>query len=233
MMIVLEVSGNGSTISQHHHPAIELNPNKKYGIGLLLFTSFNTIPNIHPGCNKFYYGNGEIIEIPTGSYELKDIYSFIKRRIRTGKIKIRGNKNTMQTEIRSTHAIDFSKEDSIAPLLGYDKILVPAGFSMSTNLVTIFRVNIVNIECNVSTGSYKNGGPDRTIHQFVPDVPPGYKLISRPINPTFFPVTTRFIDTLEFTLTDQNGALINFRDELVSMRVMIKEIYDEDYLPKK
>jgi hypothetical protein len=232
MMTVFEVSGYGSTISQHHHPAIELDPQKKYGIGLLLFSSFNSIPNIHKGCNKFYFGNGEVIEIPTGSYELDDIDKFIRKRITTGKIKMRANNNTMQTEITASHSIDFSKEDSIGTLLGYDKILVPAGNSMSTKLVTIFNVNLVNVECNVSTGSYKNGGPDRTIHQFVPNVPPGYKLISSPINPTFFPITTRFIDTLEFTLTDQNGDLIDFRHELVSMRVMVKEIDDEDYLSK-
>jgi len=233
MITVFEVSGHGSTISQHHHPAIELDSNKKYGISLLLFTSFNSIPNIYPGCNKFYYGNGEIIEIATGSYELKDINRYIRKRIRSGKIKIRANNNTMQTEISASHSIDFSKEDSIATLLGYDKIVVPAGKSMSSNLVTIFYVNLVNVECNISTGSYKNGGPDRTIHQFVPNVPPGLKLISRPANPIFFPVTTRFIDTLEFTLTDQDGDLINFRNELVSIRVMLKEFNDEDYLQKK
>lgn len=235
MIVVFEVSGQGSCISQIHHPAIELDPNKQYGIGLLSFSAFNSIPNVYKGCNKIYYGGGggQVFELPTGSYELKAIDLYVQRHIKEGKLRLRANTNTLQTEINSKHEVDFTKSDSLAKLLGFESVVLPPGFSKSTNLVTIFNVNMINIECNIAMGSYKNGIPDRSIHQFVPRVPPGYKIISSPANPTFFPINTRFIDTVEFTLTDQNGDLVNFRNELVSIRVMIKEISNENYLPKK
>jgi hypothetical protein len=232
MIVVFEISGKGSTISQNHHPVVELNPEKIYGIGLLSFSAFNSIPNIDEGKNKLYYGNN-ILTFPTGAYELNSLNRYIKAVVKAGTIKIRANHSTLQTEIYSTFPIDFTQDDTIANLLGFDSIVLPPGKSMSRNLVTIFKVTMINIECNISMGSYKNGRPDRTIHQFIPRVPPGYKLISAPSNPTFYPINTRFVDTVEFTITDQHGDLVNFRDELISIRVMIKEMKNENTISQK
>ena len=55
------LSGTSPTLQAQYFPPIELSPNKNYVLGLVELLSFNSIPNIDPGKNKFYVGN-EVIE---------------------------------------------------------------------------------------------------------------------------------------------------------------------------
>ena len=73
----LSLSGTSSTLQAQYFPPIELSPNKNYVLGLVELLSFNSIPNIDTGKNKFYVGN-EVIVLPTGSYEIEDIESYLQ-----------------------------------------------------------------------------------------------------------------------------------------------------------
>ena len=59
--------------------------------------------------------------------------------------------------------------------------------------------------------------------RFFPDVGPGYKIIEKPVNLIYLPITLNNISQMETKLTDQDGNLINLRGEELSIRFHIRE----------
>ena len=129
--ITLTLSGTSSILEAQYFPPIELTPGKNYSLGLVQLLTFNSIPNIDVGYNKFYIG-GQEIELPVGCYEIGDIEKYIVEFLKKRKIKtnlfIKPNNNTLRCEIISTADIDFRPKDSIAKILGFDHKLLPAAF---------------------------------------------------------------------------------------------------------
>lgn len=167
------------------------------------------------------------IKIPTGSYEIRDIEQYLKDHLEsTDKIKIRANANTLKSEIKCKHNIDFSREDSIAPLLGFshrEELLVAGEWHVSDKPVNILKVNVIRVECNLVSGSYINGEEAHTLHEFFPNVPPGVKIIEVPSNVIYLPINKKTIDSISVRLLDQNGHLINFRNESVTLRLHLRK----------
>ena len=133
MSLTLTLSGKSSVLTANYSPAIDLTDDD-YELGLALFETYHTIPNVTASNNKFYFGEGDAeITIPEGSYELQAINKFLKRAIamkhnalaaRDNKeddniLTIRANYNTMKCEIWSTFKINFNKLNSIGSLLGF------------------------------------------------------------------------------------------------------------------
>ena len=77
---------------------------------------------------------------------------------------------------------------------------------------------------SIAEGSYLNGIPVHIIHQFFPNVSPGFKIIETPHNIIYFPVTVKVIDKINIKIIDQNGDLVNFRNETVSLRLHVKKL---------
>ena len=127
-MVVFELTGNGSIIEQDIYPPIELDENKNYVVAVLSLVTFNSVPNVHEGINKFYWtedGTSKETTIPTGSYELTGINHYLRSTLGAN-IGIFPNKNTLKTVIHSDYEIDISKPNSIGPLLGFGKRILPA-----------------------------------------------------------------------------------------------------------
>ncbi|KYN02130.1 hypothetical protein ALC62_07062 [Cyphomyrmex costatus] len=100
-----------------------------YELGLTDFETYYTLANVNSTNNKFYFDNNEI-DIPEGSYELRDIERYLKREIsRDAKRKedaeyplvIRANKN-MRSEIKCAYSINFTKPYNMGTLLGFSSI---------------------------------------------------------------------------------------------------------------
>lgn len=75
------LKGRSHQLEAYFVPPIELDPRFDYSLALISLNTWNTIPNIEKGRNRFYYTtNSEqrLLEIPTGSYELEDIEHFIQ-----------------------------------------------------------------------------------------------------------------------------------------------------------
>lgn len=105
--------GSSSELSVDHFPPIELKPNVLYKIGLIGFYSYNTIPNIEKGRNKFYWDNTNFT-FETGIYEIQDIERVLKNKLGADNITLKLNKVTQKCEINSQFHIDFAPKDSIA-----------------------------------------------------------------------------------------------------------------------
>ena len=79
------LKGRSNCLEAYFVPPIELHENYDYSLALISLNTWNSIPNIEPGKNKIYYRDRDqqerIIKIPTGSYELADIETFIHKEI--------------------------------------------------------------------------------------------------------------------------------------------------------
>lgn len=228
--ITLTLTGTSSTLSAHFCPEIDLDDQNSYSCCLLDFYTFNSIPNVHERNNKIYYskdkGNTlEYIEVPVGSYEIEELVSFLnvqfkKRSIST---EISTDKNTMKCWIKTEVYIDFVEKGSLRDILGFNPWLLGVGQYVSDHVINIQRVNNLRIDCDLITGSYHNGQGTHTIYEFDPSYcKPGYKIIEQPKHLIYLPVSRRRISTINISILDENGGLVDFRGETITVRVHIK-----------
>lgn len=224
MSRILNFSGKQSTLYASYFPPIELN--SEYECGLVSLYTYNSISNILKRNNLFHIGN-EIIEIPEGAYEIDDIEEYIRSALKRTQspttVTIRANTNTLKTEIKTTQPVYFDKERSIGEVLGFSKRVIQPNQIVASDLpVNINQVNSIRVECSITTGSYMNDKPVHTIHEFAPDVLPGYKINEVPKNIIYLPVNTKSISSIIINLVDQDGKLIDFREETITLRLHLK-----------
>lgn len=231
------LKGNTSEISQNIYPPVILNPKESHCVGLIGFYTFNSIPNIEEGNNKFYC-NKKFITLPTGSYEIEDIEKYIQNKLfekfaiqtnsldfeKENLLSLKPNLNTLKCEIKSKFNIDFSKSDSIGKLLGFSPKKLDANKLHTSDLpVNIIKVESVRIECNIVIGSVYEGKYSHTLYEFHPSSNPGYAINIEPRNILYMPINTHIIDNITCKLIDQEGRLINFRGENIIIRMELKQ----------
>ncbi|KYN00597.1 hypothetical protein ALC62_08624 [Cyphomyrmex costatus] len=209
MSLTLTLTGRNSVLAVNYFSALDLS-DSEYDLGLTNFETYNTIPNVTSSNNEFHFDTNDItITIPEESEESVLI--------------LRANENTMRSEIKCEYLVDFSKTNSIGSLLGFStsRVLRPNKWHASDELVEIMNVNIIRVECNITSGEYNNDRPAHTIHEFAANVPPGYKLSVTPTHVIYLPVIARNITDITIRVVDQNGQLIDFRGEEISIRLHI------------
>jgi len=235
---MFSLSGKSSNISCDIFPPIILDDGD-YEIGLVELNVYNSIPNVEKGVNdNFHYGENEVITIDEGSYEVDEIVSFINRHAGRKLLTLTANKNTLKSEMTCIEDVHFEKENSIGGLFGFNKQVYKATDHSnnaitqktytSENVINIISVNTIRVECNVARGSFENGREGHVLHEFFPSVGTGYKIVEVPNTIIYLPVNVRRIDNLTVTLRDQNGRLVNFRGETISLRLHLRKRYGSD-----
>lgn len=224
MSLTLTLTGDTSVLTANYFPPIELATD--YVCGLIDFQTYNSIPNIDTGNNIFFVGDTSI-EIPVGSYEINDIAKIVESELvksdKKANISIKANNNTLQCVIKSNRLIDFEKDRSVGSLLGFSARKLPANIEHISDLpINIIKVNAIRIECNITSASYINSRKSHSIHHLSVKVPPGYKIVDTPSEIIYLPVNVRQISTLIVELLDQDGYLINFRGETITLRLHLK-----------
>ena len=219
--------GTSHELSCTYHPPIELDAEADYSLGLIGFRTYNTIPNIEPGSNKFYYDN-KVITIPDGSYEIEDIEKYLQLKLGEKRgdklISLSPNNNTLQCELSCRYSVDFTPKDSIGKLLGFSPKVLQANTNYFSDLpVNIINVSSVRIECNVITGAYYGSKLSHTLFEFSPDVNPGYAINIFPSNVVYLPVNVKTIDNITLKILDQQGQAVNFRGEPILVRLQLKK----------
>lgn len=239
MSYTFTLSSRESVLSSKIYPPIILHEDEDYVLGLVNFESYNAIPNIDSSNNSFHYGENQHIKLPEGSYEISDISEYLKNYLKLNLnnsisknkkdneppfLFLSANRNTLRCEIKANFEIDFTKNNSIGTLLGFKKKKLEANQKhISENPVDIFKVNSICIHCNLVSNSYNNGSSVHIIHMFYPLTPPGGKIVEKPNNVIYLPISTRYIDEIVLKITDQDGNLVNFRNEVVTARLHLKK----------
>jgi len=207
---------------------------QNYQCALISLDTYNSIPNVDVDNNLFHIGK-HLIKIPVGSYEISDINDLLTRKYRkltqnetdgSPKFYLVPNYNTLQSEIFSaTDEIYFNKEKSIGSLLGFtSNILSPNILHTSDKAIDITKINTICVQCNIINGTYINNETTHTLHQFALVVSPGYKITEVPQNVIYLPVNTKEIHSITLKICDQDGNLINFRGERITIRLHLKPI---------
>ena len=62
------------------------------------------------------------------------------------------------------------------------------------------------------------------IHEFFPAVPPGFQIIDRPLEIIYLPISVKSLDSIQLRIFYQDGNLVNFRVETISIRLHIKTV---------
>lgn len=247
---LISLTSNSSEISQDYFPPIELDSKHTYALGLYTLNTYNSIPNIIEGVNnKFHFTlsdqNGktreEVISLEEGCYEIEAIQGYLREKLvnfteneitfvgeeeKPFKISIKPNSNTLNIEIFCVFTIHFDRQGSIGKVLGFsERKLEKNILHVSDSVIQISAVSEINVECNIVEGSFRNGKPCHTIFTFYPDVEPGYKLSLQPTNVIYLPVNTRTINNITLRLVDQEGRLVNFRKEEISIQLNLRRLW--------
>ena len=241
MSFVLELSGNESILRADYFPSIILD--EDHEIALLSFQGWNSMANITPENNKFYYTVGnkhQIVQVETGSYEITDIEKYLQRALRPEHLKnplkpeqkqetsilLSGNNSTFRTEIISRYPIDFTKPQNIGQVLGFSdkQKCEPFKRCSSQDTIKILSVETIDLHCNLIKNSYYNDQKSQILHQVCILEPPGYKVNEMPSNLIYLPLTTREISSVVLSLRDQAGKLIDFRKEHINIRLHLRKI---------
>lgn len=237
----LTLSGTTSSLKTTYFPPIALEDSGEYGIALVHLDTWNSIPNVDKNnCNFIYRTpnsteDWKTIEIETGSYEIDNINDYLNKKMKeqngledseVNPIKITANTSTLKCDIKSIYEIDFQNaESSIGPLLGFStkRVLAANQTHTSDKTVDIIKVNTIFIRCNIVTGSYLNGQLDHIVYSFYPDASPGFKLDVVPQNLIYLPINTSSISSLNVDIVDQEGSLIDFRGERITLTLHLKK----------
>jgi hypothetical protein len=226
-------TGKSSDLNADYNPPIYLEEDTNYEIALVNFDSFYSIPNIDSANNTLLwwdaYNQVQISEIPEGSYEIDNlgdaIQKSISRKDPSTIILIDLDQVTSRVVIRSNRKISFEVKNSIGSVLGFTNQTIEPNIRTSGNSpVSIIKVNAICIDCNIAGGSYMNGRPVHVIHSFFPTVSPGYKIVEAPAQPIYHPVTVKTITNIRVRIIDQDGQLLNFKDDIRTIRVHLRKV---------
>jgi hypothetical protein len=223
--------------STSSHIARNITPRLNLGEGewvmaLLGFQTYHTVPNITEENNHIYYKKGHSDDwteyvIPIGAYNIEHLGELLKKKLQDNHVDfdLHGDISTQRAILFSDSEIDFRPENTPADLLGFSHIVYkPNKHHVSDNLVQINKVNVIRVECNITTGSYINGEQGHIIHEFFPGVAPSFKINEVPSTAVYLPITTNYIDSIVLRIIDQDGELIDFREEPISIRLHLKRL---------
>lgn len=142
-------------------------------------------------------------------------------------VSIKANMNILKCEIKSILDVHMNVENSIGEILGFKSRTLQANIKhTSENPINITKIHTIYVNCNLVTNSFKNGVPVHVLYSFNLKVNPGYKIEESPINVIYLPINTRYITEIIVQITDQNGNLINFNEQLVTVGLHLKKLFN-------
>ena len=133
------------------------------------------------------------------------------------------NTITMKVEMRCDYIIVFPRY-SIRSILGFETESYEPSLHISEGIPQVSAINVINVECNIVKGSFRNGKRSNTLYSFYPSAPSGYKLVETPSNILFLPVSVQEVSNVTLRLTDQSGNLIHLNNEEVTIHLILREI---------
>lgn len=242
-------TGTSSALRADFFPEIVLDPNGNYVCALLDFTAYNSIPNIVEGNNnKFEFTYDKNVEkwdkvqkkyvqkteqkklsisLPTGAYEVEDILKYLKWELDVHKISLAYEISAASSSIGISFDTNIEwTSGTILNVIGFEnqKSFKTGEIYTNDQIVKITNIDLIRVECDIALGAYINGKQSHTIHQFSHcNVDPGYKFIEVPRHLIYLPIKEKELRSIQISIVDQNGHLVDFRGEQISCRIHIKK----------
>ena len=113
-------------------------------------------------------------------------------------------------------SFNFDIENSIAPLLGFTKIVYKQGKYIFQKIIDIMGFSTIYIHCNVISGVKYKGNNTDILYTFTLTEPPGYLINIMPTNILYQNVTKDRIEYIEFHIKDEHGRPIDFNGDVLS-----------------
>ena len=222
MSLTFSLSGTESVLSATYHPPINLNPRKRYALGLVSFNTFFTVPNLIN--KKFYYGGGKVIIIPNGYYDITDLEKLLKDKLGSDNIFLKAPTHSTKCELWSQFEVDFTPDDSLHKELGFkqQKYVKRNKIYFADSPVDLVKVKLIRIECNITSGSYHNHQDVHSLHHFAPNVGHAVAINEHPRNIIYLPVNVQTIHNITLRIVDQNRELLDFQKENIEIKLELK-----------
>jgi len=215
------VTSLGNSVTVNLNQPILLDEKKKYNMRLLQANIVYCSPNVYTNVNNVlsytYNGSPFTITFDQGLYSVDDINT----KISIFTLENNSNASLFTFEPDSSTSkiytvynvanivINCNVAYSIMPLLGFPKatgnISGPAKYTISTNQANLNSLQSIFIKCDCVTGSYENNRVSNVLASVIPDVDPFGTIKFMPYFPTRNEITSRRIDQITITLTDQDG----------------------------
>lgn len=212
----LTLSGNGSSLTTNIHPGIELDERFNYSCCLLdaiiHCPTWKTV--VDDSNNKFpftFNGSTHTIAEGHGEHTLSHIAEEIERKMASQALVLSFilDKQTMIYRIelgRHDIRIGFDRPDTVRSIFGFESIgLLGEDSYWAENSVHNFNADTIRFNCDLVNGSFHNGIRTHTLHEFQPTAIVNYKMIEHPHHLIHLPVIKRYINSVNVTVTDQDG----------------------------
>ena len=122
----------------------------------------------------------------------------------------------------ASYQIDFTVNNSLRTVLGFDARIYQHGRYESENLVDIMSVNSILVHYGIIGASRVNGIEAPVVYNFFPYGAPGDRIVSTPKNLIYVPITLNVISHMACWLTDQNGTELDLRGEELTIMFYMK-----------
>ena len=130
--------------------------------------------------------------------------------------------------VKPNYTLKFDEKSFFHTVLGFaadKKGEYKTGNYISHNIINITSISTINIECDCIQGSYLNGEHTNILYSFPSNtVPTGYKFIERMNPPIYLPLTRKYLDRINFKISDDKGNLIDFNNEYITMYLHLKQV---------
>ena len=223
--------GKSSCIHTDFNPPLHF-PSAEIALcGLETYYSF---PNIDEQNNKLQISvdgtTWKQHELPTGCYEIKAINATLKRFVKEDggdekHLCLSPNRSTLTSilVLDEKVEVDFTGENgTLRNVLGFEKGIYKKGRNESQHIVNILRVNSIFVHCDIIKMSRRNGIASPIIYTFFPNVSPGFKIVDRPRNLIYLPLSLSVISQITVWLTDQDDKALDTRGEHLTLTFHIR-----------
>jgi hypothetical protein len=228
----ITVSSDKSDFRINFPVPITLDRELNYELGLMWFSTYNSIYNITKENNIFRYSKDsgktfKDVNLIPGAYEVKDINLRLQPILgdKNFNIAVDSNINRVIIKLPENFQVDFTKENTFHELIGFEKKVYKDKVNIGENIGKISKVLSINIECDLVNGNYTNGELNNILYSFPANaVPLGYNMIERMNPPKYLPVSRKMIDSIHIRIIDQDGDLISFNGEEITMWLDLKQV---------